>query len=241
MLSRVALESANLPKVSLVAAAAMLAICLLALGQKTNTAEASSLPDNGKIAFSHFNGHTNDLYTVDPDGSSLGTLNENAKSATWHAQVWSPDGTKIAYLLGYDIWVMGADGSNPRPFTPNTDVDANPDLAWSPDGTKLAFSYFSNAFGGDDPLVGDDDIYMMDVDSFNITTITNTLGRWVDHGDIDFSPDGSQMCLYRSNDRWEGEELEKEGIYVMNVDASNLTQLTGSRAGGVLGHLTGKR
>ena len=48
---RVALRSANLLKVSLVTTATMLTICLLALAETTNTAEASSLPQNGKIVF----------------------------------------------------------------------------------------------------------------------------------------------------------------------------------------------
>jgi hypothetical protein len=51
MLYRVALESANLLRMSLVAAVAMLAISLLALVETTNTAQAEdSLPENGKIA-----------------------------------------------------------------------------------------------------------------------------------------------------------------------------------------------
>src|SRR5215217_208597 len=38
-------------RMSLVTTAAMLAICLLALVETTNTAEATSLPENGKIVF----------------------------------------------------------------------------------------------------------------------------------------------------------------------------------------------
>jgi hypothetical protein len=48
MLYKVALESATVLKVSLVAAAAMLAICLLAFVGTKNKAEAKdSLPENG--------------------------------------------------------------------------------------------------------------------------------------------------------------------------------------------------
>jgi hypothetical protein len=53
MLYRFGFGSTSPLKVSLVRAAAMLAICLLNLVETTNTAEAEdSLPENGKIAFS---------------------------------------------------------------------------------------------------------------------------------------------------------------------------------------------
>ena len=51
-LYKVAFKRANLLRMSLVTAAAMLAIGVLALVETTNAAEAVSLPKNGKIAFS---------------------------------------------------------------------------------------------------------------------------------------------------------------------------------------------
>ena len=57
------------------------------------------------------------------------------------APAWSPDGTKIAFesrldVLGanpggdMEIWVMNADGTDPRMLTSNTAHDEGP--AWSP-------------------------------------------------------------------------------------------------------------
>jgi len=43
---------------------------------------------------------------------------------------------------GGDIYVMEADGSNPRRVTTNDDVDHWP--AWSPDGTRIAFASLRN-------------------------------------------------------------------------------------------------
>jgi Tol biopolymer transport system component len=60
---------------------------------------------------------------------------------------WSPDGTKIAFtrVIGdadrdgnFDIYVMNADGSNPRRLTTDPASHDN-DPSWSPDGTKIAF------------------------------------------------------------------------------------------------------
>src|SRR5215203_5610827 len=71
----VARKRADLLRMSLLTSAAMLAICLLALVETTNTAEAEdSLPENGKIAFSRVHPGQVSIYTVEPDGSNLRKL-----------------------------------------------------------------------------------------------------------------------------------------------------------------------
>jgi Tol biopolymer transport system component len=57
---------------------------------------------------------------------------------TEHAPSWAPDGTAIVYAVrgenGHsDIWVIGADGSNPRRIAEGYDP------VWSPDGTKILY------------------------------------------------------------------------------------------------------
>src|SRR5829696_1987362 len=68
----VAFKGANLLKMSLLTAAAMLVICLLALVETTHSAGANSLPQNGKIAFQSFssaNASNVEIYTMNPDGT----------------------------------------------------------------------------------------------------------------------------------------------------------------------------
>jgi TolB protein len=58
--------------------------------------------------------------------------------------VYSPDGKQILFhataqgARASDIWVMNADGSNPRRLTTHPDADTSP--TWSPSGTQIAFT-----------------------------------------------------------------------------------------------------
>jgi Tol biopolymer transport system component len=49
---------------------------------------------------------------------------------------WSPDGTRIALDRNDRIWVVDADGGNPRQVSSTTGLGP----AWSPDGTRIAFT-----------------------------------------------------------------------------------------------------
>lgn len=53
---------------------------------------------------------------------------------------WSPDGTQISYWMDGDIWLMNADGTNPRNMTEIISAPVNP-AQWSSDGAYLVFWY----------------------------------------------------------------------------------------------------
>jgi Tol biopolymer transport system component len=219
-LYRVARKSADLLRMSLVTTAAMLlAICLLAFVETTNTAEAEgSLPQNGKIAFTRTSGGIGGLpsiYTVEPDGSNLSRFTSSRYPVGLPS--WSPDGTKLAFQGEGHITVMDADGSNRRDILtyPNrlgsgATIDS---LIWSPDGKKLAFT-------SGKPPDYIHDIFMMDSDGSNLVNLTKTPG--LEEMNPDFSPNGSQICFLRSSD---GPE-PATGIYVMNADGSDPTLLS---------------
>jgi Tol biopolymer transport system component len=207
MLYRDVLESANLRKISLVSATAMLAIWLLTLGQTTTMAEAEDFRQfNGKIAF--YRDYA--VYTVEPDSSNLNQLTDDTYAVD--RPVWSPDGAKIAFSHMREgssfpgISVMNADGSNLRDLR-TIRISGSPAPTWLPDGTKLAFSGREAP-----PPASSKDIYMMDPDGSNLTNLTKTPS----YSELEpaFSPDGSQMCLFRDSD-----------IYVMDADGSDPTLL----------------
>ena len=104
----------------------------------------------------------------------------------------SPDGRWIAYDMSTidlaanvrksAIWLMAANGSNPRQLTDGAKQDEGP--AWSPDGKTLA--YVSNREGGAKQ------VYLLDVAAGTSRKLTNLSGgastvRWV--------PDGSGVVF----------------------------------------------
>jgi TolB protein len=97
-------------------------------------------PDGHRIAFEihgPVGGVDGDIYVLDLDTGKVTQLTGDPADAPIHDEgpAWSPDGRMIAFTSERedpdgDIWVMNADGSDPRRLTDNTFLDESPD--WQP-------------------------------------------------------------------------------------------------------------
>jgi len=62
-----------------------------------------------------------------------------SRGSTWaYLDTWSPDGSKIAFVHDWDIWMASADGKNVQQLSKTPEMEAWP--IWSPDGTMIFFN-----------------------------------------------------------------------------------------------------
>lgn len=93
-------------------------------------------PDGGRIAFISDRSGINQVWAMDADGGNQTQLTFDLIAKN-QLPDWSPDGSRIAYEAGGDLYAMGADGSDQRRLTSGLSGESGP--AWSPDGTQIAF------------------------------------------------------------------------------------------------------
>lgn len=79
----------------------------------------------------------NGLYLIRPGASKLLAAGANAYSERPHPS-FSPDGSRIAYEHGGDIWVVTRSGARTR--ISRTPTAQETGAHWSPDGTRLAYT-----------------------------------------------------------------------------------------------------
>lgn len=75
------------------------------------------------------------IYIMSSAGGDMKQLTNGAGSSS--SPRWSPDGKKIAYVSGDQVWVMEPDGSNKEQVTKISTGAGGP--VWSPDGNWMAF------------------------------------------------------------------------------------------------------
>ncbi len=189
-----------------VAVAGLVAFAVVGVGP----AQAAFPGENGRLAFTAFDGPRTDIFTIAPNGSDLRNLTNEPNTTDADAS-YSADGSRIVFSSLRDgdaeIYTVAVNGAG---VTQLTTSGGNVEPAFSPDG-RIAFTSFRD---------GNAEIYVMNADGSGQTRLTND--PEADSEPV-FSPDGSKIAFqsFRASGVRPGPE-----IFIMTDSGRRQTQLT---------------
>ena len=197
------------------------AVSCALVGLGAVSASGQSTAPNGKIAYQSLD---YDIIVIDADGTNAVNIT-NSPDAAEFGPVWSPDGSKIAFVQSHyyeeteysheEIWVMDSDGSNRVNLT-KTRGNSEFSPSWSPRGDKIVFVKTEPH-----PQISEDwGIFVMDADGGNVTSLTNAQKEipYEETGPA-WAPDGSAIA-------YAGVFEGRRQIMAMDPDGSNKRMLT---------------
>lgn len=173
-------------------------------------------PQADRIAFlSDRRGNGYEIYLMNADGSKQRPLRKETPVCPF-SFVWSPDGKRLAYSDGTDVYVVKVDGTQPpvnvsisKPFD-STDKEPS----WSPDGTRLVVRNVT-------PCLGCSDLHVINMADGGGRIALGT-GPGFDEAPR-WSPDGDLIA-------YEGDRGER-GLYVTAADGTSTETLVSGAVG----------
>jgi dipeptidyl aminopeptidase/acylaminoacyl peptidase len=147
--------------------------------------------------------------TVAPDGSGRTVLTDGVRD---YSTSWSPDGASIVFDRDYEegrgLWVIDADGTDPRRLTRGEDFYGR----WSPDGSTILFGRFADRMVPVDEFtkIAGQNLWIVGADGSGERQLTTARAYDVPGG---WSPDGSAMAFLRAS-------IDGSGIWTINDDGT---------------------
>ncbi len=167
-----------------------------------NDALPQFTPDGSQIVFLSQRDGNFDIFKMNADGTNPSNLT-NTSYHEYYFRV-SPDGNQIIYQMDvnrWDIGLIGIDGSNFKHLTSDSTENYHPEF--SPDGLKVVYESRNQSVT---------DLILMniaDTSKINLTENFNYVTK-----EPKFSPDGNKIIFHSTY-----------GVYLINVDGSNVTHL----------------
>jgi hypothetical protein len=187
----------------------LLVIAVMAMLTVPDGAEGGAFPgENGRIAFTVVGPPFNqrDVASVEPSGEAQFNLTDDGISSH---PAWSPDGTRIAFARGTDVYTMDEYGHDKQLVL---DWDATVgDLDWSPDGARLVAELPNCAEFDCAP-----DIYVFGLDGSGLTNLTS---EFFDDHHPSWSPDGTKIAF-------DSAQSGDQDVYTIEPDGTGLTNVT---------------
>ena len=171
------------------------------------------------------------IWTMDGDGEDARRIVASSEfftpglSSFVSNPVWSPDGTRIAFVVSYhdepwdgisdesEIWTVNDDGTDLEILLDGESSDIQQIIhhSWSPDGTKLAYqSICCDRLGRSTTS----NLTVVDVDGTNV----NQISKLPTHTAFSWSPDGTRIVYSKG--------LTKAN-WIANADGTNQKRLNG--------------
>lgn len=174
--------------------------------------EAASSGDSGRITYVAGDEETVGIFSRNPQGSDERRI---ADDVDIYDLSYSPDGSKMAFIKGYDLYTAYADGSGGTQLAEDEDYISSP--TFSPDGEFIAFS------AGSGP---DAEIYTVRVDGSELEQLTDGPGELESKDNPAWNPQESEIAFQATYDAGSNDD---DTIYTVDFpDGDNLVQVTES-------------
>jgi TolB protein len=181
-------------------------------------------PDGNQIVFgSNRDGGVFEIYVMNADGSGAPTRLTNPPTLGRYPS-WSPDGKQIVFRRGIDIYTINADGSGtPTQLTGELPPSFAQMPVWSPNGRYIAFMSFREGYCS---------VFRMNADGSEQINLTpkdsgDRPTAWCSRAPA-WSTNGREIFFMSFRPSTAGQNE----IFVMNLDGTNVRQLTNDGASG---------